>query len=124
MKLKTIFLIIACIVLIGCGLMKPSLPPPEKISAALDKIVKKENPNAYQSITATKPNENGTGNYFAVEFKFTNFDFTDAAEKKRSLASGRANANINYENGIWTITTIWITEPEKTVLTVNIPIEK
>jgi hypothetical protein len=94
MKLTLAFLLMICAVLTGCSASKPSA---EQMQTALDRFIKKDNPDATASIVGFTPSER----YIAADFQFTNFSFTDKQGVKQTIPSGKGLADFWLRDGKW-----------------------
>jgi hypothetical protein len=110
------------IAVLGCSLVKPSPPSPEKIRAALDKVIKKENPKASYSITSTDVHD--SGKLITIQLAFENFEYVSITGKGEIRPSGKASATINYtDKGKWILETIQVKEPEVDFIRCDLEIE-
>jgi len=114
-------IIILCAVLIGCSSTKPSPPSPEKIRATLDKVIKKDNPDASYSITSA--DVHSTGTLVSVKISFEKFKFKAGDGKERDFYAGKATATFDLKDGKWMLTTLQTSEPENVLLLPDIPVE-
>lgn len=110
-----------CVALVGCSLMKPSLPPTEKLRATLDKVIKKDSPDATYSITSS--DVHSSQKLISVKINFEHFTFTDEAGKERDFSSGKATASFDYRDGKWILSSLQTSEPETVLLLPDLPVE-
>lgn len=114
-------LAILCVALAGCSLMKPSLPPPEKLRATLDKVIKKDSPDATYSITSS--DVHSSQKLIIVKISFENFAFRGEDGKERDFSSGKATASFDYKDGKWIFSSLQTSEPETVLLFPDLPVE-
>lgn len=118
---KLLIVAVLCMALAGCSQTQPSPPAPEKVRAALDKVIKKDNPDASYSITSTDVHASGT--LVSVKVSFENFKFKGEDGKDRDFPSGKATASIDHKDGKWVLDTFQTSEPEIVLLLPRLPVE-
>jgi hypothetical protein len=98
MKLTLVFMMALCGACVGCS--SPKAPSGEQIQAALDKAVKKNNPEATAKLTDIKMDR---GKYVDVKFACTNCVLEDRAGVKKTVSSanGTAEVLLDPQDGKW-----------------------
>lgn len=114
-------LAILIIALMGCSLMKPSLPPQGALRATLDKVIKKDSPEATYSITST--DVHSSQKLIIVKLSFENVKVKDKDGKERGLSSGKASASFDYKDGKWILSSFQTSEPEIVLLFPDLLVE-
>ncbi|HKP70208.1 MAG TPA: hypothetical protein VJV05_13055 [Pyrinomonadaceae bacterium] len=112
---------ILCSFLFGCSLSKPQPPEPGKIRAALDKVIKRDNPEAAYSITSS--DLHSTGTLISVKISFEKFKFKAGDGKDRDFPTGKATATFDLKKGKWILDSLQTSEPENVLLFPELPVE-
>ena len=112
---------VLCGILISCSWTKPSPPSPEKIRATLDKVIKKDNPDASFSITSA--DVHSTGTLVSVKISFERFKFKAGDGKDRDFYAGKGTATFDLKDGKWILTTLQTSEPENVLLLPELPVD-
>jgi hypothetical protein len=99
MKLTLALVLVVCGFFANCSYLTSSKAPSfEQMEIALDKFIKKDNPDATAAIVGTTPSER----YIAADFQFTNFSYKDKAGVKQTIASGKGLADFwRSPDGTW-----------------------
>jgi hypothetical protein len=106
MKLTLALVLVICGFLVSCSYLTSSKAPSfEQMETALDKFIKKDNPEATATIVGTTPSER----YIPADFQFTNFSHKDKAGAKQTIASGKGLADFwRSPDGKWKLDKVTI----------------
>lgn len=110
-----------CLLLVGCSMSKLPPPSPEEVRATLDKVIKKDNPDASYSITST--DVHSTGTLVTVKISFEKFKFRAGDGKERDFSAGKATATFDLKNARWILKTLQTSEPENVLLLPELPVD-
>lgn len=113
-------LVILCLALVGCSL-KPSLPPTEKLRATLDKVIKKNSPDATYSITSV--DVHSSQKLIIVKLSFEDFTIKSTDGTERDFSRGKATASFDLKDDKWILSSFQTSEPDVALLFPELPVE-